>query len=229
MNLELKDVQVRLGKQLILNQLRLEVPQGEILGLMAPNGTGKTTLFRAIANLIGCQEGTIEINGYQSKEREKYFQQLFFLENNESLMTNLTPETNLAYVKKMWQSPLEVRDVINRLGMEKYRKKPVKHLSLGMKQHLLIGMYLISDAPLLLFDEPLNGLDLGSVELVNSLFQRLHQQGKTVMITSHNLHHLQKVCQRVIFMKDKKISHSTTNLQIISEIYRELYMIKEGE
>ncbi|WP_314209378.1 ABC transporter ATP-binding protein [Vagococcus salmoninarum] len=229
MNLELKDVQVRLGKQLILNQLRLEVPQGEILGLMAPNGTGKTTLFRAIANLIGCQEGTIEINGYQSKEREKYFQQLFFLENNESLMTNLTPETNLAYVKKMWQSPLEVRDVINRLGMEKYRKKPVKHLSLGMKQHLLIGMYLISDAPVLLFDEPLNGLDLGSVELVNSLFQRLHQQGKTVMITSHNLHHLQTVCQRFIFIKDKKISRSTTNPEVISEIYRELYFTKEGE
>lgn len=229
MSLELKNVQVRLGKQLILNQLRLEVPQGEILGLMAPNGTGKTTLFRAIANLISCQEGTIEINGYQSKEREKYFQQLFFLENNESLMTNLTPETNLAYVKKMWQSPLEVRDVINRLGMEKYRKKPVKHLSLGMKQHLLIGMYLISDAPVLLFDEPLNGLDLGSVELVNSLFQRLHQQGKTVMITSHNLHHLQTVCQRGIFMKDKKISRSTTNPEVISEIYRELYFTKEGE
>lgn len=229
MSLELKNVQVRLGKQLILNQLHLEVPQGEILGLMAPNGTGKTTLFRAIANLLSCQEGTIEINGYQFKEREKYFQQLFFLENNESLMANLSPEANLAYVKKMWESPLEVGDVINRLGMEKYRKKPVKHLSLGMKQHLLIGMYLISDAPLLLFDESLNGLDLGSVELVNSLFQRLHQQGKTVMITSHNLHHLQKVCQRVIFMKDKKISHSTTNPQIISEIYRELYMIKEGE
>lgn len=78
MSLELKDVQVRLGKQLILDQLHLEVPQGEMLGLMAPNGTGKTTLFRAIANLIGCQEGTIEINGYQCKEREKYFQQLFF-------------------------------------------------------------------------------------------------------------------------------------------------------
>lgn len=229
MNLELKDVQVRLGKKLILNQLHLEVPQGEMLGLMAPNGTGKTTLFRAIANLIGCQEGTIEINGYQCSEREKYFQQLFFLENNESLMANLSPEANLAYVKKMWQSPLEVRDVINRLGMEKYRKKPVKHLSLGMKQHLLIGMYLISDAPVLLFDEPLNGLDLGSVELVNSLFQRLHQQGKTVMITSHNLHHLQKVCQRVIFMKDKNISRSTTNPQMISQIYRELYLTKEGE
>ncbi|MGO2099897.1 ATP-binding cassette domain-containing protein [Vagococcus salmoninarum] len=229
MSLELKDVQVRLGKQLILDQLHLEVLQGEMLGLMAPNGTGKTTLFRAIANLISCQEGTIEINGYQFKEREKYFQQLFFLENNESLMANLSPEANLAYVKKMWQSPLEVRDVINRLGMEKYRKKPVKHLSLGMKQHLLIGMYLISDAPLLLFDEPLNGLDLGSVELVNSLFQRLHQQGKTVMITSHNLHHLQTVCQRVIFMKDKKISRSTTNPQMISEIYRELYFTKEGE
>ena len=81
----------------------------------------------------------------------------------------------------------------------------------------------------MLFDEPLNGLDLGSVELVNSLFQRLHQQGKTVMITSHNLHHLQTVCQRVIFMKDKKISSSTTNPQMISEIYRELYFTKEGE
>lgn len=122
----------------------------------------------------------------------------------------------------MWKSTKSIEEVLTYLKMEKYKNKAVKKLSLGMKQHLLIAMYIISDAPVFLFDEPLNGLDPSSIKLVNQILRNYNEK-KTIMISSHDLFNIREVCNRAVFLKNGEISEDTRDLDKLDSIYTNLF------
>ncbi len=163
------------------------------------------------------------------KNRKKFLENLFFLEDSQRLYENLSAKEHFQYVKDMWHSPMAVDKVIKLLKMENYEKKKVGKMSLGMKQHVLLGMYLISEAKLLLFDEPLNGLDPTSIKLFTKIFSKLREQGRSIIMSSHQLGNVTEMSDRVMFLKDGKIVIYSTAEIDLNEKYRALFTAGEDD
>lgn len=218
------------GKKQILKDVSFSIHPGEIVGLVAPNGTGKSTLLRNITGLLTPKTGKIQVLEKDSqKEREAFLKQIFFLEDSQRLYEELSAKEHLEYVKEIWQSKFEVEQVLKTLNMLDYAKVRVGKMSLGMKQHVLLGMYLISDAQLLLFDEPLNGLDPTSIEHFTHIFSKLKEQGRSIIMSSHQLANVTEMSDRVFFLKDGTLKIYPTDTIDLKEKYKELFATNEVE
>ncbi|SJZ56130.1 ABC-2 type transport system ATP-binding protein [Pilibacter termitis] len=208
----------------ILKNASLTLDEGTITGLIAPNGTGKTTFIKLIINLLTSKQGEILIDGRKYKEnREKYLKSIFFLPSSENLYIHLTVMEHLQYVKKIWGSSADLSGIIRELRMGDYQNKKIKTLSLGMKQHLLIALYAASGASVLLLDEPMNSLDPTSVKLVSNFLKRLKNEGKTILFSSHNLVNLAEVCDKAIYIKEKQFSVFHSQEIDLQETYNDFY------
>ncbi|EHV0160827.1 ABC transporter ATP-binding protein, partial [Enterococcus faecalis] len=162
--MKVKELTVEYGNRTIIENLSMQAEFGEIIGLVAPNGTGKTTFFNAISGLIPKKNGNISLNKIDYNSRgATYLKELFFLESSKNLYDYLTPKEHLEYIKAAWKSNSDIEHIFEQLKMKEYQNRPIKKLSLGMKQHVLLAMYLASDATIFLLDEPFNGLDPTSV------------------------------------------------------------------
>lgn len=186
--------------------MNFTIENGKIIGLVAPNGTGKTTLLRILSGLLPHGNATLTLNSYdQHKQRTKYLNQLFFVESSNYLYKDLTAKDHLLYVKSMWHSSINIQQVVDELGMASYDKMKIKNMSLGMKQHVILAMYLVSDASLMLIDEPLNGLDPTSIQLFERVFGHLRHQGKSLLVSPHQMDSVGRICDVVYFLRDQQI------------------------
>ena len=227
MGIIIKDLIIKRGKKTIIDQLNFEAKSGEIIGLIAPNGTGKTTFFNGVAHFIDSSYEELSMQNINYSNRTLFNKSFFFLESSANLYEEMNTVDHLKLIKRLWKSPLSVNEIVSKLQMSNFQNLAVKKMSLGMKQHLLVAMYLISDAPILLFDEPLNGLDPSSIEIVNDIFKNLGESGKVIMISSHDIYNIQEVCNRVIFLKDKIFFEPLIQNNDIKKIYNDLYIKKE--
>lgn len=227
--MEIHNLTVGYKKNVILDQAGLTVESHKIIGLVAPNGTGKTTFLKAIPNLISPKKGTISLNDSTiDKNRSFFLSQLMFLEDNEFLYSDISVLRHLKYVKEIWKSKVEINEVVDRLNMRSYLNKSIKKLSLGMKQHVLIAMCIISDADLILLDEPMNGLDPTSQIEVSELLRDLRNSGKTIILSSHHLPNVSEICDSFLFMKNQNlILTENTEESDLQKLYEEHY-IKSG-
>ncbi|WP_414839574.1 ABC transporter ATP-binding protein [Carnobacterium sp. TMP28] len=204
----IKNISVHYGKRIILEKLAIELNSSEIIGLVAPNGAGKTTLLRTIAGLIRPNSGEIAINGLSvATNRQAYYKSLYFVESNQTLYPNLKGIDHLNYVKAMWHSSVNVEEVIKDLAIKEYVNRPIKKLSLGMKQQILIAMCIVSDADIILLDEPMNGLDPTNMKNISEQLIKLKNKGKLILFSSHILSNVDKISDKVLFLKNKKIDY----------------------
>ena len=177
--LEVSNLSFSFRNQPILDNLNFDVASGEIVGLVAPNGTGKSTLLQNLTGLLVPKTGTVTLNGHSLQQnRTAYLHDMFFLADNRSLYAHLTAIEQVTYIQQMWRSAVSPDDIINLLDMTAYRKKRINKMSLGMRQHVLLACYLASNAPMMFFDEPLNGLDPTSIQRFTQIFTGLRQIGR---------------------------------------------------
>ena len=222
MSVLIENMTIKRGRKKIIDGLGLSIMDGEIVALVAPNGTGKTTLLNGIAHLLPATYRKLEINSF-SPHSLNFNRSFFYLESSNNLFEHLTILDHLLLIKKNWQSKIAIDEVISLLKIHKYQTLPIKKMSLGMKQHALLATYLISDAPILLFDEPLNGLDPGSIEITNKIIQNLAYKKKIILFSSHDIANIQAICNRVLFLKNGKIARDTKNMNEILALYKQLY------
>ncbi|MFD1441151.1 ABC transporter ATP-binding protein [Lacticaseibacillus hegangensis] len=190
----------------ILADVSFTLADGQITGLVAPNGTGKTTLLRLLCGLLPISQAHVLVNGIdQQQKHTQFLKQLFFLESSSNLYPDLTVQDHLRYVKRVWQSPVDIGETVASLGMQSYAKTRIKRLSLGMKQHALLAMYIVSNAQTMLIDEPLNGLDPSSIQQFEAMFRQLREEGKTLLVSSHQMDSVGRVCDQVFFLKNQKL------------------------
>ncbi|WP_125608099.1 ABC transporter ATP-binding protein [Lapidilactobacillus bayanensis] len=214
----------------ILSDVNFTINNGVIIGLVAPNGTGKTTLLRLLSGLLPHGAARLTLNTYdQQKQRTKYLNQMFFIESSNHLYQDLTAKDHLLYVKAMWHSSIDVQQVINELGMTSYYKVKIKNMSLGMKQHVILAMYLVSNAQMLLIDEPLNGLDPTSIQLFEQIFKELRQQGKSLLVSSHQMDSVGRICDVVYFLHDQKIQPLVNTGQDMMAEYMSIFLQRPQE
>ena len=183
-------------RQPILHDFSYQFAPGQFYQIAAENGSGKTSFLRAVTDLIPASSGKVLLDGKPYAQNKR---KLFFFESNEWLNVNLTSLDYLKFVKSQWHSNVDLDQELDLLGVREYVKVPIKKYSLGMKQKLIVAMYLVSDAEYYLMDEITNGLDEESrTVLYERLNDEVTQRNKCIILTSHysseikvnNLHRL---------------------------------------
>ena len=187
----------------ILNNVDYTFKDGVIYGIVAVNGSGKTTLFRTMMNLLKAKQGAILFDGASV---EKMLDKVFYYESIEWLDKNLSGMDYLKFVKQSWKSDKEIADVLAYWEMAEYIKLPIKKYSLGMKQRLVIGMYMISNANYMIMDEITSGLDEDNRKRFFHQIHDLKAQGKTILLSSHYKEEIMEACDTVLEIKNDKLS-----------------------
>ena len=199
------------GQLIAADRLTMEVPAGEIFGLVGPNGAGKTTTLKMICGLMLPTAGRITVNGIdveqQAEEAQQYIGYLadFFSVYDDLKAWEYVEHFARSYRMDPAKIPARVREVITALGLESKYDALVGGLSRGMKQRLGIARAIVHDPPLLVLDEPASGLDPKARFELKDLIRRLNREGKTVFITSHVLSDLEEICSSLAIMEKGKL------------------------
>ncbi|MFA9397082.1 MAG: ABC transporter ATP-binding protein [Clostridiaceae bacterium] len=213
--LELNNVSKSIKKNKILKNISFSIDEGEIVGFVGPNGAGKTTTLKVITNLLYQDQGQVIIAGNDtSKNREQALANIGAIIENPGLYTFLTGRENLDFIRKLRKiSKEKMEEIIKFTGLKERIDDKVEKYSLGMKQRLALGMSLITNPKLLLLDEPTNGLDPTGVEELREILKKLSKEENiSVFISSHQLSEIEKICDRVIFIKAGEIINLDKNV-----------------
>ncbi|MGE7837970.1 ATP-binding cassette domain-containing protein [Viridibacillus arvi] len=208
--IELKNIGVQFSGRDILKNVSVMFNAGEIVGLVAPNGTGKSTLMNVIMNYINPNRGKVILNAeleYTNKKNEVKMHQLVSMMPDQSDLYNyISGKEHLKIYSSMWNSnPKLIESTIKELGMASYINKNTGTYSLGMRQRLCFAMQIVSDTQVMLMDEVMNGLDPTHVELISQILVKKKSEGKTVIVASHLLENLEKYADRIFFMKNGEL------------------------
>lgn len=208
--IELKNIGVQFSSRDILKDVSVLFNPGEIIGLVAPNGTGKSTLMNVIMNYINPNSGKVILNHeleYTNKKNEVKIHQLVSMMPDQSdLYNQISGKEHLKIYSSMWNSnPKLIDSTIKELGMASYINKKTGTYSLGMRQRLCFAMQIVSDTQIMLMDEVMNGLDPTHVELISQILVKKKSEGKTVIVASHLLDNLEKYADRIFFMRNGEL------------------------
>ena len=187
-------------KEIVLNDIAIQVPEGSIYGFLGPNGAGKTTTLKLILGLLKKQQGTITVFGKPFNEnRIEILKNIGSLIEAPSLYAHLTARENLLIWQKVYQCPKErINEVLQIVGLENTGKKKAGKFSLGMKQRLSIAVALLHKPSLLILDEPTNGLDPSGIIEMRQLLIKINQEEKvTIVISSHLLMEIEKLVTHI--------------------------------
>lgn len=188
------------GEEEILCNLNLNLEASKIIALVAPNGTGKTTLLNIICNIEQATSGEINILGKSNKD-VSIFKEVTYLQDRSVLYEELTGMDHINFISSIHKiEPERVCTIIKKLDVDSFLSKKVKNYSLGMKQRLLFTMAILPTPKILILDEPLNGLDPSSVLLVRNTIQELNDEGCTIIFSSHNLNEIDKLTNDIYFL-----------------------------
>ena len=192
-----------------LDGLNLEVQQGEIFGLLGPNGSGKTTTQKLLLRLIFPSSGSIRILG-RSVRDTSVRERIGYLPENPYFYDHLTAEEMLHYVGHLFRLTAEVRNtrvrtLLNQVKLGAERRLPLRKLSKGMLQRVGIAQSLMNDPELLFLDEPLSGLDPVGRREIRDLILRLKIQGKTIFLSTHILSDAEMICDRVAILHQGRL------------------------
>lgn len=200
--IELRNITIE-TRHPILNNVDYTFSDERIYGIVAENGSGKTTIFRSLVDLKKPLTGTIL---FDNQSVEKVLGKVFYYESIEWLDKNLSGMDYLKFVKTTWKSDLTIADIVESWKMGEFINIPTKKYSLGMKQRLVIAMYLISNAKYLIMDEITNGLDEENRKVFFQQLLDLKNKGKTILISSHYKDEIVKYCDVVLEIKKNTLS-----------------------
>lgn len=213
--LKLKNITLSFGNHTVLDDFNYNFQNGTIYGLVAPNGTGKSTLINVILNTLKPQKGYVEYKELQYKNEKtivRLHQEICAFPDQSELFSFMTGRDHLKLYAHLWRNdPQKVKDIISILKMETYIDRKVETYSLGMKQRLCFAMVVATNTSVMLLDEVMNGLDPQNVQLISQVLLNLRAQGKLIIMASHLLQNLQQYADQVLFLKNGKIIENLNN------------------
>ncbi len=199
--------------EIVLDTINLQVPHASIFGFLGPNGAGKTTTLRLLLGLLKKQAGSITIFGKEfAQHRVSVLQHTGSLIESPSLYGHLTAVENLSLLQKVYQCKTErIAEVLKLVGLPDTGNKKASQFSLGMKQRLSIAVALLHDPPLLILDEPTNGLDPNGIIEMRELLQKLNREnGTTIIISSHLLAEIERLVSHIGIINKGKLMFQGT-------------------
>lgn len=220
--LKFEEVKKSFSGRVAVNGITLEVRVGEIVALLGPNGSGKTTSLRMAAGLMKPDSGRVTVFG-EPAGSEKAKRSVGYLPEDAGLYDRLTGWENLLFyamvlfgINKKARETAELGAKLSGLGKDIHR--PAGVMSKGMKRRVALARTLMIGAPLLLLDEPTSGLDVFSaVEVRNTVKEYSIRTGAAVVISSHNMLEVERLCDRVVLMHHGKIVEQGKPREIIEK------------
>lgn len=200
--IELIHVTKKFGQELVLKEVNLTLEQGRVYGIVGNNGSGKTVLMKCICGFLIPTTGLIQVFGNSIGQDVDFPESLGVIIETPGFLTNLTGRKNLEILAGMRRKigPAEILQVLEKVGLDPALKKPVANYSLGMRQRLGIAQAIMEDPKLLILDEPFNGLDKHGVGEIRKLLLELKEEGKTILLASHNEEDIRILCDEVYEM-----------------------------
>ena len=201
--IETKDLVKAYGKFIAVDKLNLCINEGEVFGFLGPNGAGKTTTILTLLGLTEPTSGTARICGFDpTREPIKVKRITGYLPEKVGFYEDLTARENLDYTAALNGLSREIAsrnisELLNMVGLSKMAEHRVGTFSHGMKQRLGIADVMIKDPKVAFFDEPTSGIDPEGIEQVLALIKNMSKQKVTIVLSSHQLHQVQKICTRV--------------------------------
>ena len=205
------------GKIQALQQVSFSVPQGTVYGILGPNGSGKTTMLGIVMDVLKSSGGGYKL--FDEMPSETHRKRMGTLLETPNFYHYLSAVQNLKIAAKIKQRGEDDIDrVIEVVGLTQRKNSPFSSYSLGMKQRLAIGSALLGNPEVLVLDEPTNGLDPVGIAEIRSLIMSLASQGKTIIMASHMLDEVEKVCTHVAILKyGKLIAAGDVNEILVNE------------
>jgi ABC-2 type transport system ATP-binding protein len=202
--LTVKHLAKNYGSLAALDGLDLTVETGQVFGLLGPNGSGKTTLLAVLLDVLHPSSGSF--TWFDGMEGEHVRNRIGALLETPNFYPYLNADQNLsivASIKRMSNPPLD--SLLELVQLKDRRRSPYKTYSLGMKQRLALAACLVGDPDVLILDEPTNGLDPEGMVEVRHIIQKIAAQGKTIILASHILDEVEKICSHVAIIKKGKL------------------------
>lgn len=199
-----ENVSKSFGKEQVLNNINFTIPPGSIYGVVGNNGSGKTVLMKCICGFMKCDTGRIIVNGKQVGREVDFPDHLGVIIETPGFIPNLSGYKNLKILAALKGriGKAEIRETLQRVGLQPDLKKPVAKYSLGMRQRLGIAQAIMEDPSVLVLDEPFNGLDKYGVVEIRALLKELKGAGKSILLASHNAQDIEELCDHVQDLMD---------------------------
>ncbi|HJE19090.1 MAG TPA: ABC transporter ATP-binding protein [Aliicoccus persicus] len=231
MTLEIKNVSKHFGNNVAVDDLNIEIPEGEIFGLLGGNGAGKTTTFRIILGLLTATEGNVLYNG--KKIDYNVTDKIGYLPEERGLHPKLKVREQIQYLGKL--KGLSGREVDKQLDywLEKFevpenKNKKIEKLSKGNQQKIQVIASIIHNPSLIILDEPFSGLDPINVEILKRSVIEMKDKGATIIFSTHRMEHVEELCENVCIL-NKGRSVVAGNIDQIKSDFGQKEIVIEGD
>jgi ABC-type multidrug transport system ATPase subunit len=194
----------KFGARAVLRDVSFSVRRGEVLGLIGPNGSGKTTLFECLAGVLPSDGGAISRNK-QTLAPGRRKSALFYMPDGVTPWAQQSVNWALGFFERLYAAPVKAAELLNMLKLESLRNARIGSLSKGERKRLLLALGLLTPQPLLMLDEPFDGLDLRQTRDVMALLRSQAERGRTLMLSIHQLVDAARVCDRLILLSDGRV------------------------
>ncbi|HZH60995.1 MAG TPA: ABC transporter ATP-binding protein [Metabacillus sp.] len=197
--IELKNVSKSYKGLTLFENTSVSFEKGKIYGIVGHNGSGKSVLFKMICGFVFPDQGSAFVNGEELGKNKRFPENFGIIIDKPGYLGDKTGFENLRYLADIQNKITDekIEDTMEKVGLHHTLKQKVKNYSLGMKQKLAIAQAIMEDQEILLLDEPFNGLDIDSVENIRKLLKNLNEEGKTIILTSHNNEDIEILCEHV--------------------------------
>ena len=197
--IEVQNVVKRFRDQVVLKNVSISFEKGQIHGIVGRNGSGKTVLFKCICGLMHPEEGMILVNGKRVGRDVDMPEDIGAIIEAPGFLPNYSGYKNLRFLANIRRKigKEEILNVLKTVGLDPESRKHVGKYSLGMRQRLGIAQAIMEDPEILILDEPMNGLDNAGVQDIRALLLKLKEQGKTILLASHNHEDIAALCDTV--------------------------------
>ena len=194
------------GRITAVNQLNLDIEEGAVFGLLGPNGSGKTTTLGMILGVINPTDGGFQ--WFEEKAIKNHRKRIGSILEKPNFYPSFSAFKNLQIACKIkGVNEARIDEVLEQVGLLDRKNGPFKTYSLGMKQRLAIGSALLAHPEVLILDEPTNGLDPNGIAEIRALITKIAKSGKTIILASHLLDEVQKICSEFAILKNGTLIH----------------------
>ncbi|WP_234985583.1 ABC transporter ATP-binding protein [Halarsenatibacter silvermanii] len=196
------------GQKIALNGIDFNIERGEIFSLLGPNGAGKTSTIKILTGQLIPDEGIVKIMGRDVFSSRNFLRpRMGVMPEENNLYERLTVRNNLKFFCRLYEADFEnMEKYLEAVGMLSEIDTPVKKLSRGMKQKILLVRSLLHEPEVLFLDEPTSGLDPASAASIHRLLEKLNEEGLTILLTSHDMEEVDRLSDRIAFLHDGSIS-----------------------
>lgn len=238
--ISVSNVSKTFGKNKIIKDISFVAQSGKITGLIGANGSGKTTTMRLISTILKPDCGKIIVDGADAvknpSEARKNLGVLFG--GDVSLYNRLTAWENIMYFAKLQgmseeEAEQRIKILSNLLDMDRFLFKRVAGFSRGMRQKVSFAKSIVHNPSVILLDEPSTGLDIYSIRDVQDFILTCKEQGKTVLVSTHNMHEIERLCDNLVIIADGRIVRNGTKEEILKnegtdDVMEMFFKIAEG-